>query len=131
LGLRVGRLGGDLDPVDELYTLDDFWQLVVAVETAPTLLRALDQLEHHGERQATKLRQCSRSGGEVKDLIGLSLGEAAVGYDTGEKLTRPASCIWPCDSKPRNGNLIQRAIFRLGSLERDSDDIARSRHWFR
>lgn len=50
MGLRVGRLAGDLEPVDELHTLDDFWQMVVAVETAPTLLRALDQFEHHGER---------------------------------------------------------------------------------
>jgi hypothetical protein len=43
LGLRVGLLGGDFEPVYEFHTLDDFWQLVGAVETAATLLRALDQ----------------------------------------------------------------------------------------
>lgn len=42
------------DPVDELHTLDDFWQLVVAVETAPILLRAIDQLEHHGARDLVR-----------------------------------------------------------------------------
>lgn len=50
MGLRVGRFDGDLKPVDEFHTPDDFWQLVVAVETAPTLLCALNQLEHRGER---------------------------------------------------------------------------------
>jgi hypothetical protein len=28
---------------------DEFWQLVLAVETAPGFLCALDELEHHGE----------------------------------------------------------------------------------
>ena len=43
-------MADDLDPVSELHTLDQFWQLVVAVDPAPTLLSALDQLEDHGER---------------------------------------------------------------------------------
>ena len=38
-------MADDLDPVSELHTLDQFWQLVVAVDPAPTLLGALDQLE--------------------------------------------------------------------------------------
>jgi hypothetical protein len=50
LGLRQGRMADDLDPVSELHTLDQFWQLVVAVDPTPTLLGALDQLEDHGER---------------------------------------------------------------------------------
>jgi hypothetical protein len=37
-------------PVSELHTLDQFWQLVVAVDPAPAFLRALDKLEDHGER---------------------------------------------------------------------------------
>ena len=48
--MRRGRSGEDFDPVGELHTLDQFWQLVVAVDAAPTLLGALDKLEDHGER---------------------------------------------------------------------------------
>ena len=36
--------------VSELHTLDQFWQLVVAVDPAPIFLRAFDKLEHHGKR---------------------------------------------------------------------------------
>src|SRR5262245_50824923 len=50
LGLRGGRIADDLDPVSELDPLDQFWQLVLAVDPAPTLLGALDKLEDHGER---------------------------------------------------------------------------------
>ena len=50
MGLRRGRIADHLDPVGEPDTLDPFWQLVVAVDPAPTLLGALDQLEDHGER---------------------------------------------------------------------------------
>src|SRR5258707_265402 len=38
-GLTVGRLGDDLDPVVECHTENEFWQLVVSVETAPASLR--------------------------------------------------------------------------------------------
>ena len=46
-GLRVrrrrfgldDRAGDDLEPVVELHTQDDLWQLVVAVETTPAFLR--------------------------------------------------------------------------------------------
>jgi hypothetical protein len=51
LGLRGGRIADDLDPVSELHSLDQFWQLVLAVDPAPTLLGALDKLEDHGERR--------------------------------------------------------------------------------
>ena len=40
---------GRASPI-RLHTLDQFWQLVVAIDPAPTLLGALDQLEDHGER---------------------------------------------------------------------------------
>ena len=50
LGLRRGRIADHLDPVSELDTLDQFWQLVMAVDAAPTFLGAFDKLEDHGER---------------------------------------------------------------------------------
>ena len=50
LGLSRGRIADDLDPVSEPETLDQFWQLVVAVDPAPAFLCALDKLEDHGER---------------------------------------------------------------------------------
>ena len=40
----------DLDSVVELYTEDNFRQLVVAAETMPTFLGGLCELEDHGER---------------------------------------------------------------------------------
>src|SRR5436190_13787069 len=50
-GLTVSRFGDDLDPVVECHTENEFWQLVVAIETAPTFLRGLEQFEDHGERR--------------------------------------------------------------------------------
>src|SRR5437588_9248465 len=49
-GLTVGRLGDDLDPVVECHTENEFWQLVVAIETPPAFLRAFEQFEDHRER---------------------------------------------------------------------------------
>ena len=46
--MRGGRIADDLDPVSELRPLDQFWQLVLAVDPAPTLLGARDKLEDHG-----------------------------------------------------------------------------------
>jgi hypothetical protein len=43
LGLIHGRIADDLDPVGELHTQDQFWQLIVAVDPAPTFLGALDK----------------------------------------------------------------------------------------
>ena len=40
----------DLDSVGELYTEDDFRQLVVTVEATPAFLGGLGELEDHGER---------------------------------------------------------------------------------
>ena len=40
----------DLDSVGELYTEDDFRQLVVAIEATPAFLGGLGELEDHGER---------------------------------------------------------------------------------
>ena len=40
----------DLDSVGELYTEDDFRQLVVTVETTPAFLGGFGELEDHGER---------------------------------------------------------------------------------
>jgi hypothetical protein len=48
--LRRDRIGDDLDPVSEFHTLDQFWQLIVAVDRPPTFLSAFDKLEDHGER---------------------------------------------------------------------------------
>jgi len=52
LSCALPRFGDDLDPVVECHTENEFWQLVVAVETAPAFLRALDQFEDHRERGA-------------------------------------------------------------------------------
>jgi hypothetical protein len=49
-GLTVGRLRDDLDPVVECHTENEFWQLVMSVETTPAFLCALDQFEDHRER---------------------------------------------------------------------------------
>src|SRR5215510_12468065 len=54
LGLRGGRIADDLDPVSELHPLDQFWQLVLAVDPAPTLLGALNKLEDHSERSLVR-----------------------------------------------------------------------------
>src|SRR5215469_1891395 len=56
----------ELSHVSELHTLDQFWQLVVAVDPAPTLLGALDKLEDHGERSVVR-QTASRSDGAVPD----------------------------------------------------------------
>ena len=44
----------DLDSVSELYTQDDFRQLVVTVETAPASLGGLRELEDHGQRSLSR-----------------------------------------------------------------------------
>jgi len=40
----------DLDSVGELYTKDDFRQLIVTIEATPAFLGGLGELEDHGER---------------------------------------------------------------------------------
>ena len=40
----------DLDSVSELYTENDFRQLVVTIETTPAFLGGLDKFEDHGKR---------------------------------------------------------------------------------
>jgi hypothetical protein len=44
-----GLRGALLDSIVEFHFGDDFWQLVLAVETASGFLCTLDELEHHGE----------------------------------------------------------------------------------
>jgi len=70
--LRRGRSGDDLYSVDELHTCDQLWQLVVAVEAAPTFLRGLNELEHHGERglvrEAALRSDCAASHGGERAL---------------------------------------------------------------
>ena len=39
-----------LDAVCKLHTCDQLWQLVVALESSPAILRRLGELEDHGER---------------------------------------------------------------------------------
>ena len=60
----VARLGDDLDPIAECHTENEFWQLVVTIEPAPTFLRALDQFEDHRERGAVR-QAALRSDGAV------------------------------------------------------------------
>ena len=43
--------GDDLDPVVECHTENEFWQLVVTLETTPGFLGALKQFEDHRERR--------------------------------------------------------------------------------
>ena len=50
-GLTVSWFGNDLDPVVECHTENEFWQLVVAIETTPAFLGALKQFEDHRERR--------------------------------------------------------------------------------
>ena len=38
-------LGDDLDPIGEFHAKNQSWQLVVAIEAAPTFLRGFDELE--------------------------------------------------------------------------------------
>ena len=47
----VSGFSDDLDPVVECHTENEFWQLVVAIETTPAFLRGLEQLEDHRERR--------------------------------------------------------------------------------
>ena len=49
-GSGLSLRSDDLDSVGELYTEDDFRQLVVAVEATPAVLGGLGELEDHGER---------------------------------------------------------------------------------
>jgi hypothetical protein len=63
-GLTVGRLGEDLDPVVECHTKNEFWQLVMAIETTPAFLRALKQFEDHRERGPVR-QTALRSDGAV------------------------------------------------------------------
>jgi hypothetical protein len=49
--LTVSRLGDDLDPVVECHTENEFWQRVMAIDTASALLRSLEQFEDHRERR--------------------------------------------------------------------------------
>ena len=44
----------NLDSVGELYTEDNFRQLVVAIEATPAFLGALGELEDHGERSLVR-----------------------------------------------------------------------------
>src|SRR6266704_372529 len=49
-GSGLSLRSDDLDSVGELYTEDEFRQLVVTIETTPAFLGGLGELEDHGER---------------------------------------------------------------------------------
>src|SRR5262249_40674934 len=49
-GSGLSLRSDDLDSVGELYTEDDFRQLVVTIEATPAFLGGLGELEDHGER---------------------------------------------------------------------------------
>ena len=66
------------DTVDELYSLDEFGQLVMPVEAAPALLGRLGEREDHGERglvgEATLRAHGSMPhGGKAADRMGLEV----------------------------------------------------------
>ncbi len=48
-GSGLSLRSDNLDSVSELYTEDDFRQLVVAIEATPAFLGGLGELEDHGE----------------------------------------------------------------------------------
>jgi hypothetical protein len=50
-GLTVSGFSDDLDPVVECHTENEFWQLVVAIDTTSAFLRGLKQFEDHRERR--------------------------------------------------------------------------------
>jgi hypothetical protein len=54
MNVRRGRIADDLDPVSEPHTLDQFWQLVMAVDATTIFLRAFDKLEEHGKRRLVR-----------------------------------------------------------------------------
>jgi hypothetical protein len=49
-GSDLSLRSDNLDSVSELFTEDDFRQLVVAIEASPTFFSSLGELEDHGER---------------------------------------------------------------------------------
>jgi len=49
-GSDLSLRSDNLDSVGELYTEDNFRQLVVAIEATPTFFGSLSELENHGER---------------------------------------------------------------------------------
>jgi uncharacterized protein with GYD domain len=65
-----------LDSVGELYTEDDFRQLVVAIEATPVFLGRLGELEDHGGADAFK-DMAKKCGATVKDVF-WTLGEYAI-----------------------------------------------------
>jgi len=48
-GSGLSLRSDDLDTVVELYTEDDFWQLVVLAQAMPTVLGGLCEFEDHSE----------------------------------------------------------------------------------
>ena len=48
--MTVSRFGDDLDAIVECHTENEFWQLVVAIETPPAFLRGIQQFEDHRQR---------------------------------------------------------------------------------
>src|SRR5215813_9695571 len=53
-GSGLSLRSDNLDSIAELYTEDDFRQLVVAIEATPTSFRSLGELEDHGERSLVR-----------------------------------------------------------------------------
>ena len=76
----MGRLGDDLDPVDECHTENEFWQLAVTVETAPAFLCALDQtiVIHSTRSTFTTLRPEVQIGGFILQFVSVLAGDPVV-----------------------------------------------------
>jgi hypothetical protein len=90
-----------LDSIVEFHIGDDFWQLVLAGETASNFLCTLDKLEHHGE--CGLVRQAAlRADRSAKDSyclarrqsneIGFHFYSLRVGCNTFNYLSKPYRC---------------------------------------
>jgi len=44
-------LGRDFDSVMECYALDDYWQLILTLQSSPAFRRSHHELEHHDARR--------------------------------------------------------------------------------
>ena len=67
--MRRGRIADDLDPVGELHTHDQFWQLVVSVDAAPSFLGAFDQ-----QQLADRTREQAEEMNAQAKRVGLGQG---------------------------------------------------------
>ena len=82
----------DLDSVGELYTENEFRQLVVAIEATPAFLGGLGELEDHGERSLVRKASLGahravayRRERAMSEVIGVRLARSGAGARTEAK----------------------------------------------